>query len=77
MYNENYGQIKAILNESRTLGKGINVKQVEASQKDLEQLYNGTKTSDVFELRLQYNIRAAESACGVRTDCTAIETKKK
>jgi hypothetical protein len=34
------------------LGKGINIKQVEASQKDMEQLYNDSKISDVFALRL-------------------------
>lgn len=52
VYNENYQQIKTILNESRTLGRNINVKQVEFSLKDLEQLYNESKTSDVLALRL-------------------------
>jgi len=51
VYTENYNQIRTILNESRTLGKNINVKQVEASVKDLEQLYNESKTSDVLALR--------------------------
>lgn len=51
VYTENYQQIRAILNESRTLGKNINVKQVEASLKDLETLYNESKTSDVLALR--------------------------
>jgi hypothetical protein len=51
VYTENYQQIRAILNESKTLGKNINVKQVEASLKDLETLYNESKTSDVLALR--------------------------
>ena len=51
LYTENYQQIRTILNESRTLGKNINVKQVEASLKDLETLYNESKTSDVLALR--------------------------
>ncbi|MFN2440170.1 MAG: hypothetical protein ABR503_13290 [Chitinophagaceae bacterium] len=45
-------QIKTILNESKTLGRNIILKQVESSQKNLEQLYNNSKTSDVLALRL-------------------------
>ncbi len=52
VYNENYQQIKMILNETKGLGKNINVRQVDASVKDLELLYNDSKTSDAMALRL-------------------------
>lgn len=52
IYDLNYQQIRAILNESRSLGKNINTRQVEASLKELESLYTESKSSDVLGLRL-------------------------
>lgn len=52
IYQENYQQIRTILIDSKTMGKSINIKQVNASLKDLEELYNDSKASDVMSLRL-------------------------
>ncbi|HEV8284499.1 MAG TPA: hypothetical protein VGQ09_09320 [Chitinophagaceae bacterium] len=53
VYGDNYQQIRSILSESKMLGKNINTRQVDASMKDLEQLYNDSKDSDVLSLRLK------------------------
>jgi hypothetical protein len=52
VYGENYQQIRSILLESKSLGKNINTRQVDASLKELEELYNDSKNSDVLSLRL-------------------------
>lgn len=52
MYTENYNQIKTILQDGKKLGKNINVQQVDASLKEMEELYNESKLSDVLSLRL-------------------------
>ena len=52
IYTDNYQQIRSILLESKTLGKNINTRQVDASLKELENLYNDSKNSDVLSLRL-------------------------
>jgi hypothetical protein len=52
VYTENYQQIRTILLESKLIGKNINVNQVNASLKELEELYNDSKSSDVLGLRL-------------------------
>jgi hypothetical protein len=52
IYAENYQQIKNILLESKSLGKNINAQQVDASLKELEDLYNDSKNADVLSLRL-------------------------
>lgn len=52
VYNDNYTQIRSILLDTKALGPGINLKQLESSLKDLEDLYNDSKTSDVLALRL-------------------------
>lgn len=52
VYGENYRQIKSILVQSKSLGKNINMQQVDASLKELEELYNDSKNSDVLSLRL-------------------------
>jgi hypothetical protein len=52
VYGENYQQIRSILSDSKTLGKNINVKQVDASLKELEELYTESNASDVLSLRL-------------------------
>jgi hydroxymethylpyrimidine pyrophosphatase-like HAD family hydrolase len=52
VYTDNYQQIRSILSESKSLGKNINTRQVDASLKELEDLYNDSKNSDVLSLRL-------------------------
>lgn len=52
VYEDNYQQIRSILLESKTLGKNINTKQVDNSLKELEELYNESKNSDIISLRL-------------------------
>lgn len=52
VYGDNYQQIRSILLESKSLGKNINTKQVDASLKELEELYNESKNSDIISLRL-------------------------
>jgi hypothetical protein len=51
VYADNYQQIRSILLESKTLGKNINTRQIDASLKELEELYNDSKNSDVLSLR--------------------------
>jgi hypothetical protein len=51
VYGDNYQQIRSILLESKSLGKNINTRQVDQSLKDLEELYNDSKNSDVLSLR--------------------------
>ena len=52
VYENNYQQIRSILSESKSLGKNINTKQVDNSLKELEELYNESKSSDIISLRL-------------------------
>ena len=52
VYNENYSQIKAILLDAKKLGKNVNVQQVDASLKEVEQLFIESKSSDILSLRL-------------------------
>lgn len=52
VYGDNYQQIRSILLESKSLGKNINTKQVDSSLKELEELYNESKNSDIISLRL-------------------------
>ncbi len=52
VYGENYQQIRSILLEAKNLGKAVNVQQVNASLKEVETLYNESKTSDNLSLRL-------------------------
>lgn len=52
VYADNYQQIRNILLQSKSLGKNINTQQVDASLKDLEELYNDSKNSDALSLRL-------------------------
>ena len=52
VYADNYEQIRSILLESKTLGNNINTRQVDASLKELEELYNESKNSDMLSLRL-------------------------
>ncbi len=52
VYGENYQQIRSILTDSKTLGKSIDQKRVDASLKELEELYAESKASDILSLRL-------------------------
>ena len=52
VYTENYSQIKTILTEAKKLGKNVNLQQVDASLKEVEGLFNESKSSDVLSLRL-------------------------
>lgn len=52
VYTENYQQIRNILLQSKSLGRNINIQQVDASLKELEELYNESKSSDALSLRL-------------------------
>ena len=52
VYGDNYQQIRSILLQSKSLGKNINTKQVDNSLKELEELYNESKNSDIISLRL-------------------------
>jgi len=52
VYGDNYQQIRSILLESKSLGKNINTRQIDASLKELEELYNESKNSDILGLRL-------------------------
>jgi len=51
VYSENYSQIKTILGEAKKLGKNVNVQQVDASLKEVEALFNESKSSDLLSLR--------------------------
>lgn len=52
VYAENYNQIRTILGEAKRLGKNVNAGQVDASLREVEELYNESKSSDVLSLRL-------------------------
>jgi len=52
VYDENYQQIKNVLLESKSLGKNINVQQIDVSLKELQEIYTDSKNSDVLSLRL-------------------------
>jgi hypothetical protein len=52
VYTENYGQIKTILQDAKKLGKNVNVQQVDASLKEVEELFTESKSSDILSLRL-------------------------
>jgi hypothetical protein len=52
IYAANYNEIKTILQSSKTLGKTINIKQVDASVKELDELYKESKDADILNLRL-------------------------
>src|SRR4030095_6455031 len=52
VYGDNYQQIRSILLESKSLRENINTKQVDNYLKELEELYNESKNSDIISLRL-------------------------
>ena len=52
IYTANYNDIKNILQETKSLGKNINTKQVDNSLDELQNLYNDSKNADVLNLRL-------------------------
>jgi hypothetical protein len=52
VYTNNYNDIKSILQETKQLGKNINVQQIDNSLTELQKLYNESKTADAITLRL-------------------------
>ncbi|HEX8315709.1 MAG TPA: hypothetical protein VF609_11985, partial [Flavisolibacter sp.] len=52
VYTDNYTQIKTILQDAKKLGKNVNAQQVDASLKEVDELFNESKSSDVLSLRL-------------------------
>ncbi|RYY83779.1 MAG: hypothetical protein EOO15_20745 [Chitinophagaceae bacterium] len=52
VYAENYQQVRAILNETRQLGKRVNLQQVDLSLKEVELLYTESRSTDALALRL-------------------------
>ena len=52
IYSDNFEQIRNILLESKSFGNAVNLKQVDASLKELEELYNDSRQSDMMGLRL-------------------------
>jgi hypothetical protein len=52
IYSDNYELIRSILLESKSFGNAINLKQVDTSLKELEELYNDSRQSDMMGLRL-------------------------
>ena len=52
IYTDNYQQIKSILLDAKKLGKSIDVRQVDTSVRDIEELYNDSKNADALSLRL-------------------------
>jgi hypothetical protein len=65
--------IRTILLESKSLGKNINLNQVNASLKELEDLYNESKSSNVLGLRLATLFERLKSL--VATEQTAVVQK--
>lgn len=52
IYTDNYQQIRSILLDAKKLGKSIDLRQVDASIKDIDELYNDSKNADALSLRL-------------------------
>ncbi len=52
VYGENYTQIKTILGDAKKLGKNVNAQQVDASLKEVEELFIESRSSDILSLRL-------------------------
>ena len=73
MYGDNYQQIRTILLEAKTLGKNINTTQVDASLKEVEELYNESKNSDIISLRLNTLFERLKILSATEQ---AVETKK-
>lgn len=70
-YDENYQQIKNILAESKLLGKSINTQQVDGSLKELEELYNDSKSSDVLSLRIATLLERLKTLAATEQSLTA------
>ena len=52
IYSDNFQLIRSILLESKSFGNAVNLKQVDTSLKELEELYNDSRQSDMMGLRL-------------------------
>jgi hypothetical protein len=53
LYADNYQQVRAIVMDSKSLGKNINLRQVEQSLQELEVLYRESRDADQLALRLK------------------------
>jgi hypothetical protein len=53
IYLDNYNEIRGILQSARPLGRSGNVQSVDASLKELEELYQQSAQADVLNLRIQ------------------------
>jgi hypothetical protein len=52
IYTANYNDIKAILQETKQLGRGVNKQVIDISLAELQTLYTESKSADVLNLRL-------------------------
>lgn len=52
IYTNNYNDIRTILQETKTLGKNINSKKLDASLQELQTLFNDSKNADALNLRI-------------------------
>lgn len=52
IYTSNYNDIRTILQETKTLGKTINSKKLDASLQELQTLFNDSKNADALNLRI-------------------------
>ena len=53
LYTDNYQQVRAVVLDSKSLGKNINLRQVEISLQELEVLYRESRDADQLALRLK------------------------
>lgn len=53
LYSDNYHQVRAVVLDSKSLGKSINLRQVEQSLQELEVLYQESRDADQLTLRLK------------------------
>lgn len=52
VYSENFNEIRLILQQSKTLGNNINLKQVDDSVKELQELYDESRNADILNIRM-------------------------
>ncbi len=53
VYDENYRLVRAVLMESKLLGRQVNLAEIETSLREVESLYRESRTSDELSLRIQ------------------------
>jgi hypothetical protein len=52
VYSDNFNEIKMILLQSKALGDNIDIKQVDISVKELQELYDDSKNADALNIRM-------------------------